>query len=118
MKTPLLRGTLIELFPWHDNPARPGWQHRTAQIAVWCPYCQTFHFHGWDPADNGRVISHRAAHCSPDSPLHERGYYISVWRQTDPESVAHVAKPGVPIERICKSRPHELSRSTKPYSPP
>ena len=24
MKTPLLRGTLIELSPWHDNPAAPA----------------------------------------------------------------------------------------------
>ena len=56
--------------------------------------------------------------CSPDSPFYERGYYISVWRQTDPESVAHVAKPGVPIERISKPKPHELSPSTRPYSPP
>ncbi len=95
MKTPLLRGTLTALSPWQDDPKRPGWQFRMAQIAVWCPHCCRLHFHGWDPADNGHVISHRVAHCLPGSPFKEHGYYISVWRQTDPEAVVHVAKPGV-----------------------
>jgi hypothetical protein len=98
MNLPLFRGTLIELFPWRDIPGQPGWQSREAQLSVWCPHCKRFHFHGWDPADNASVKTHRVAHCA-DGPFRESGYLVSVWRQTDPEAVAHVCKPGKPIVR-------------------
>ncbi len=97
-KLPLLRGTLIELFPWRDVPNRPGIQKREAQLAVWCPVCGRFHFHGWDPANNGRVVEHRVAHCG-DGPFGREGYYISVWRKKDPEYAGHVVVPGTKYER-------------------
>ena len=97
-KIPLLRGTIIELFPWRDVPGRPGVQSRDAQLAVWCPVCATFHFHGWDPADTGRVKTHRVAHCASGL-FSEHGYNVSVWRKSDPEYAAHVVKPGTVYER-------------------
>lgn len=97
-KLPLLRGTLIELFPWRDAPGRPGMQSRETQLAVWCPFCARFHLHGWDPADDGKVKTHRVAHCC-DGPFCEHGYYVSVWRKKDPEYIGHVVKPGTKFER-------------------
>jgi hypothetical protein len=97
---PLLRGVLIELFPWRDNPTAPGYQRRMAQIAVWCPWCCRFHFHGWDPAHDGRHAEHRCAHCGDrESPLRQTGYYISVLRQRDPGYSSHVTIPGRAFER-------------------
>ena len=98
-KLPVLRGTIYALSPWRDDPKRPGYQYRSAQIAVWCPYCCRMHFHGWDMRDNGRVLSHRAAHCREGSPLRDTGYYIAVWRVSDTEHKAHVAPPGKEITR-------------------
>jgi hypothetical protein len=95
---PLLRGTLIELFRWRDIPDKPGWQRREAQLAVWCPFCKRFHFHGWDPADNASVKSHRVAHCA-DGPFRDGGYCVSVWRVTDPDHKSHVCRPGRPFLR-------------------
>ncbi len=99
-KRPLLRGILVDLGPWRDCPERPGWQARQATIAVWCPWCCRFHFHGWDPADDGRHASHRCAHChDPASPFDKSGYYISTVRATDPGYGSHVTIPGRAILR-------------------
>ncbi len=95
---PLLRGTIIDLTRWWDHPDHPGWQRRSGIVAVWCPHCRRFHTHGWNLEDNAAIASHRVAHCD-DGPFREAGYYITVWQQSDPESAAHVAKPGKPIVR-------------------
>ena len=97
-KLPLLRGTIVELFPWQDTYGRPGIQSRDCQLAVWCPFCARFHFHGWDPGDNGKVRTHRVAHCV-DGQFVTTGYYVSVWRKKDPEYAAHVVRPGTTFER-------------------
>lgn len=92
---PLLRGVLTELFPWRDIHDAPGYQRRTAQIAVWCPWCCRFHYHGWNPTNDGRHAEHRVAHCHDrKSPFNETGYYISVLRRSDPGFSAHVVIPG------------------------
>ena len=97
---PLLRGVLVELGRWRDDPDHPGEQYRWAIVAVWCPYCATFHHHGWNPADSGRVRSHRCAHCHDrKSPFHQTGYYISTVRTTDPGYSEHVTRPGVAVRR-------------------
>jgi hypothetical protein len=44
-----------------------------SMLAVWCPYCQTYHFHGWRIDSN--KPEHRMAHCNDQSPL--KGYYIA-----------------------------------------
>lgn len=90
---PLLRGILVELFPWRNIPARPGWQRRTAQLAVWCLHCRQWHFHGWDPAFDGRHAEHRTAHCA-SGPLVKTGYYISTLRKSDPGYTSHIVPPG------------------------
>lgn len=43
----------------------------------WCPYCETYHMHGWIKGERG--LSHRRAHCSDikgKSPLRETGYWL------------------------------------------
>lgn len=90
---PLLRGVLVELFRWRNDPRRPGWQRRMTQLAVWCPFCRRVHLHGWDPANDGRHAEHRVAHCV-NGPFTETGYYISTLRKTDPGYEAHVTPPG------------------------
>jgi len=97
---PLLRGVLTAVFPWSADRERPGYQRQTCQLAVWCPYCRSMHYHGWDPADDGKHASHRAAHCTDDdSPFRKTGYYISVLRRSDPGFSAHVVTPGHELVR-------------------
>lgn len=74
-------------------------EHRSAQLAIWCPFCSKTHWHGWDPADNGRVKTHRWAHCFKDTPLRETGYFVSVLRKKDPGYAAHAVRPGQAIIR-------------------
>jgi len=97
---PLLRGTLVSVGDtWWPGPGDDE-EHRSCTIAVWCPWCKRFHTHGWDPAEDARVASHRVAHChDPASPFDDGGYFISVWRKSDPEYAGHVHKPGVAIVR-------------------
>ena len=97
---PLLRGTLVSIAPdWFPGPSENE-ERQICVIAVWCPYCRRHHFHGWDPANDGRVAEHRNSHChDPDSLFYRGGYYISVWRKSDPESVGHVVRPGRAIVR-------------------
>jgi hypothetical protein len=97
---PLLRGVLTAAFPWSDDPDHPGFQRQTCQLAVWCPFCRDWHYHGWDPAYDGRHATHRVAHChSKDSPFHATGYYISVLRLCDPGYGSHVVRPGRLVTR-------------------
>lgn len=97
---PLLRGTLVSVgTTWYPSPGE-GEEHRSCVIAVWCPHCRKHHYHGWNPADGPGVASHRAAHCHDEaSPFYASGYFISPWRQSDPESAGHVVRPGRPIVR-------------------
>ena len=46
------------------------------QIAVWCPHCKRRHVHGFGGGID--EISHRVAHCDPDSPYFKYGYYIKL----------------------------------------
>jgi hypothetical protein len=99
-KRPLLRGTLIALGRWLDCTDRQGMQVRYATIAVWCPWCGRWHYHGWDPAEDGRHASHRGAHChNPASLFAETGYYISTLRKCDPGYSEHVTVPGRAVLR-------------------
>ncbi len=41
-------------------------------LAFDCPYCEVRHFHSLQDDPGG----HRAAHCKPDSPLHNGGYIL------------------------------------------
>lgn len=55
-------------------------------LEVWCPYCKTSHVHGWDdPPFRSDLVSHREAHCTPGSPLYDRGYHVGL----DPSHHAH-----------------------------
>jgi len=93
---PLLRGTLIDLDGWWPFPDFPDWEFREANLAVWCPHCATFHYHGWDTWDDGAVVEHRESDSNDSA---ESGYYVSVWRQSDPGYSAHIVKPGTIILR-------------------
>jgi len=49
------------------------------QIAVWCPYCRDYHFHGWNHLDKDCITTHRRAHCTDSaSPFKKEGYLITV----------------------------------------
>lgn len=98
-RRPILRGVLIRLVDrWIDNPDGLT-QRREAILAVPCPHCDRQHYHGWDPANNGRHSEHRAPHCGGGNPGYPAGYWISVVRKGDPGYSDHVVRPGVPIVR-------------------
>lgn len=97
---PLLRGTIIGLTGWTDADDQPGMQRQFGQIAVWCPFCATLHYHSWDLRDDGAKATHRVAHCqSEKSPFLKSGYFISTIRKSEPGYTAHVATPGKDIVR-------------------
>ena len=61
------------------TPLLAGSKYGKNMIAVWCPYCRKHHYHGWDHIqDKDADASHRCAHCSPESPLFDSGYYITI----------------------------------------
>jgi hypothetical protein len=68
------------------RPLLVGVKYGTHQIAVWCPYCRRYHFHGWDHDNRkDREVSHRCAHCSEpvydpktESPFRKGGYWIAL----------------------------------------
>lgn len=96
-KFPLLRGTLAYLTGWvKDEDGQT--ERRGAQLVCLCPFCGEKHYHGWDPKDHGGHIEHRVPHCEDGGP--QGGYYVSVWRQTDPEYAGHVIQPGIEIIRL------------------
>ncbi len=103
---PLLRGTLVAVdSTWWPGPGADQ-EHQSCTIQVWCPFCRRFHTHGWNPRDDGRTAEHRVAHChDPASPFHATGYYITVWRKSDPEYAAHIVPPGKAIVRQTLNRP-------------
>ncbi len=46
------------------------------QCKVWCPYCATWHIHGYDDLERRRW-THRVAHCYDySSPFKADGYLI------------------------------------------
>jgi hypothetical protein len=67
-KRPILRGHL-------DSSGRT--------IRVFCPYCDTFHTHGWPEGTSPRAIEHRNAHCHTANPYRESGYYIALFKRED-----------------------------------
>ncbi|MGR5922830.1 hypothetical protein ACT7CO_01205 [Bacillus pacificus] len=56
----------------------------SGNLAVWCPYCATWHLHG-------RGDGHRSAHCqNRRSPFIETGYIIKRDRKKIMLSVEHI----------------------------
>jgi len=102
-RLPILRGVLVELLPWRDDPDRPGQQRRYAQLAVHCPWCDRVHLHGWNPKHDGRHVESRYPHC-PHGPFLESGYLVSVLRKKDPGYCCHVVRPGRAIVRTTPER--------------
>ena len=50
-------------------------------IKAWCPYCESYHHHGWPKEDLKIRKSHRSAHCfKKDSPFRNGGYYLKLDR--------------------------------------
>lgn len=41
-------------------------------LKVWCPFCHEWHLHGIQNEKD----AHKVAHCSGDSPLRDKGYYV------------------------------------------
>lgn len=106
---PLLRGLLVILGRWQQEKADPAFERRYATLAVWCPHCATFHYHGWDTGNDGTVLEHRVEHChDPASPFHKSGYWIGTLRRSDPGYSSHVVKPGTVLRRAYRGRPTAL----------
>jgi hypothetical protein len=104
-KRPVLRGTLIAVFrTWWRGPGEDV-EHKECRLAVYCPWCDRLHYHGWDPRNDGHVLQHRAAHCDKESPLSGNGYWISTIRRSEPGYAAHVVCPGQAIERPRQAGP-------------
>lgn len=57
-------------------------QNDNDTIQVWCPFCKRHHIHGWEKGNADSDASHRNAHCDPESPLYDGGYFISVEPKT------------------------------------
>jgi hypothetical protein len=54
-------------------------------VFVHCPWCDKMHVHGWDRADNARVVTPRYAHChSAGAP---GSYWISIFRKRTLETI-------------------------------
>ncbi len=69
-----------------DYPLLRGFVRRNTDgvhhvIECWCPYCRTWHAHGWD--ERNRRPEHRWAHCSDGSPFRDKGYLIAPFTQSD-----------------------------------
>ena len=63
-----------------DIPVLKGFYSGPIQIKVWCPFCQTWHFHGAvERFTKTEGEGHRSAHCTNEkSPFLKSGYYIEV----------------------------------------
>ena len=50
------------------------------KVYAWCPFCKSFHGHGFSNIKD----THRVAHCDlKDSPFHKTGYNISIFNDKD-----------------------------------
>jgi hypothetical protein len=59
------------------------------QVKLWCPFCETWHVHGFTPDITTRGKSHRVAHCpDPNSPFDDTGYYLRLMTQKEIKEVA------------------------------
>lgn len=56
---------------------------RGNQIAVWCPYCHKFHYHGWPEGSDKDKHNHRTPHCIGDNPMKHTGYYIATFTKAE-----------------------------------
>jgi hypothetical protein len=68
------------------RPILRGFPISNTQIAVYCPYCDYFHKHGWDQNEGNDAgdLFHKVAHCSnPYSPFKNGGYYVALHRKSD-----------------------------------
>ena len=69
-------------------PLLRGWLTKHGgQIAVFCPYCDQMHFHGWPRGTPRRALEHRVAHCTGQSAFKDGGYYIALFREKDLEGL-------------------------------
>jgi hypothetical protein len=50
-------------------------------INVFCPYCDSFHHHGWTDGEN--KPTHRVAHCHSETGFRQSGYWIAPYRKKD-----------------------------------
>jgi hypothetical protein len=78
-ETPIMRGFLVP----------PSRKNGTMQLTFHCPYCQSWHLHGWDDYPYGQHPckhggSHRVEHCTnQNSAFRETGYNIKPYTQED-----------------------------------
>ena len=69
-------------------------EFKTGSVALWCPWCETWHYHGAKGVIATRKL-HKVAHCQEDdSPLHEGGYYIKMVSKEDLRRLGIKVLPG------------------------
>jgi hypothetical protein len=65
-------------------PVLRGWLTQDGtQIAVFCPYCDEMHFHGWPSGTSPRARVHRVPHCGKGGSFGTAGYYVALFRKKD-----------------------------------
>ena len=101
---PILRGHFVELNTrWSEIRWLPGVEHRSAVIAVVCPYCDRTHLHGMPTFLTGLYMSSRRPHCPHTERQWPDSYYIAPYRATDAGYKQHVIRPGrVLVRRMVK----------------
>lgn len=89
-KTPVVKGHLSE------NPSGGGWR----LFRFWCPFCRTYHQHGFPPAEEynrrKKYSEHRVAHCYVESPFREYGYFLQPFTAKELEEMSLTTKISTP----------------------
>lgn len=59
------------------------------QLKAWCPFCETWHFHGSRPWLKAREKARVVAHCARDnSPFKDNGYYLQLINKMEAREIA------------------------------
>jgi len=60
------------------------------QVKAWCPFCKTWHLHGYlDDLKNNRMTTRCSAHCTvEDSPFKKSGYRLKMMSKLERKEIA------------------------------
>ena len=79
---------MVKTKPQRGIPVLRGWLTKDGtQIAVFCPYCNEMHFHGWPSGTPRPALEHKVKHCVGQTPFANGGYYVALFRKKDLEGL-------------------------------
>jgi hypothetical protein len=98
-----MKAVILE-FTRQERPVLDAWDTGRGQWAVWCKYCQVYHFHG-------AMDGHRVAHCHdmdrrgrqlPLNPYRTTGYILRYAGPVTPEMRRDMerARPKGPVAAV------------------